>query len=224
VEYCIVKQGGIGPAGLSAEDLHVLDLTQQRPRWHRLDYYPISTSFVIAFIWLCSGCYVELVFLGLDQGHAMDMLWLWWGRGISWQLEAMMVATQMLLHIWLGCLLFLVNLLHVTFVLPPLNRKETFGWCMGLRHSCQTLWMAQIGARRRGPASMHVLSSWILSFLTNILSFWLHLYQFYMLYVYSFFLFHNFTWDTFWGQFFLFRLSLQKPWCLELGCVMTFIN
>lgn len=28
-------QGGIGPAGLSAEDLHVLDLTQQRPRWHR---------------------------------------------------------------------------------------------------------------------------------------------------------------------------------------------
>ena len=29
-------QGGIGPAGLSAEDLHVLDLTQQRPRWHRL--------------------------------------------------------------------------------------------------------------------------------------------------------------------------------------------
>ncbi|OEL36207.1 Serine/threonine-protein phosphatase BSL2-like protein [Dichanthelium oligosanthes] len=29
-------QGGIGPAGLSAEDLHVLDLTQQRPRWHRV--------------------------------------------------------------------------------------------------------------------------------------------------------------------------------------------
>ncbi|GFP94729.1 serine/threonine-protein phosphatase bsl2 [Phtheirospermum japonicum] len=25
---------GIGPAGLSAENLHVLDLTQQRPRWH----------------------------------------------------------------------------------------------------------------------------------------------------------------------------------------------
>ncbi|KAI3775967.1 hypothetical protein L1987_45727 [Smallanthus sonchifolius] len=31
----VVVQGGIGPAGLSAEDLHVLDLTQQRPRWHR---------------------------------------------------------------------------------------------------------------------------------------------------------------------------------------------
>ncbi|KAG0467747.1 hypothetical protein HPP92_017075 [Vanilla planifolia] len=28
--------GGIGPAGLSTEDLHVLDLTQQRPRWHRV--------------------------------------------------------------------------------------------------------------------------------------------------------------------------------------------
>jgi hypothetical protein len=33
--YSLAIQGGIGPAGLSAEDLHVLDLTQQRPRWHR---------------------------------------------------------------------------------------------------------------------------------------------------------------------------------------------
>ncbi|KAK8566399.1 hypothetical protein V6N13_002110 [Hibiscus sabdariffa] len=32
----VVIQGGIGPAGLSSEDLHVLDLTQQRPRWHRV--------------------------------------------------------------------------------------------------------------------------------------------------------------------------------------------
>ncbi|KAK8596055.1 hypothetical protein V6N13_000716 [Hibiscus sabdariffa] len=32
----VVIQGGIGPAGLSAEDLHVLDLTLQRPRWHRV--------------------------------------------------------------------------------------------------------------------------------------------------------------------------------------------
>ncbi|KAH9610816.1 hypothetical protein KSS87_006788, partial [Heliosperma pusillum] len=32
----VVIQGGIGPAGLSAEDLHVLDLTQQKPRWHRV--------------------------------------------------------------------------------------------------------------------------------------------------------------------------------------------
>ncbi|KAJ4977552.1 hypothetical protein NE237_008332 [Protea cynaroides] len=32
----VVIQGGIGPAGLSAEDLHVLDLTTQRPRWHRV--------------------------------------------------------------------------------------------------------------------------------------------------------------------------------------------
>ncbi|XP_051120385.1 serine/threonine-protein phosphatase BSL3-like [Andrographis paniculata] len=32
----VVIQGGIGPAGLSAEDLHVLDLTQERPRWHRV--------------------------------------------------------------------------------------------------------------------------------------------------------------------------------------------
>lgn len=32
----VVIQGGIGPAGLSAEDLHVLDLSQQQPRWHRI--------------------------------------------------------------------------------------------------------------------------------------------------------------------------------------------
>eukprot|EP00249_Psilotum_nudum_P023897 c29021_g2_i2 orf=373-3453(+) len=32
----VVIQGGIGPAGLSTEDLHVLDLTQPRPRWHRV--------------------------------------------------------------------------------------------------------------------------------------------------------------------------------------------
>lgn len=29
-------QGGIGPAGLSTDDLHVLDLTQAKPRWHRV--------------------------------------------------------------------------------------------------------------------------------------------------------------------------------------------
>uniref|UniRef100_A0A0C9S7F5 Serine/threonine-protein phosphatase n=1 Tax=Wollemia nobilis TaxID=56998 RepID=A0A0C9S7F5_9CONI len=32
----VVIQGGIGPAGLSSEDLHVLDLAPQRPRWHRV--------------------------------------------------------------------------------------------------------------------------------------------------------------------------------------------
>ncbi|KAK6929035.1 Calcineurin-like phosphoesterase domain, ApaH type [Dillenia turbinata] len=32
----VVIQGGIGPAGLAAEDLYVLDLSQQRPRWHRV--------------------------------------------------------------------------------------------------------------------------------------------------------------------------------------------
>ncbi|KAH7295189.1 hypothetical protein KP509_27G036500 [Ceratopteris richardii] len=32
----VVIQGGIGPTGLSSEDLHVLDLTQVRPRWHRV--------------------------------------------------------------------------------------------------------------------------------------------------------------------------------------------
>ncbi|XP_024378190.1 serine/threonine-protein phosphatase BSL3 [Physcomitrium patens] len=32
----VVIQGGIGPAGLSTEELHVLDLTQAKPRWHRV--------------------------------------------------------------------------------------------------------------------------------------------------------------------------------------------
>ncbi|KAL7240442.1 hypothetical protein ACSBR2_006151 [Camellia fascicularis] len=36
VTTAVGTMGGIGPAGLSAEDLHVLDLTQQRPRWHRV--------------------------------------------------------------------------------------------------------------------------------------------------------------------------------------------
>lgn len=35
------SQGGIGPAGLSTDDLHVLDLTQAKPRWHRLVIYDI---------------------------------------------------------------------------------------------------------------------------------------------------------------------------------------
>ncbi|KAH7277181.1 hypothetical protein KP509_39G038100 [Ceratopteris richardii] len=32
----VVIQGGIGPSGLSSEDLHVLDLTQSSARWHRV--------------------------------------------------------------------------------------------------------------------------------------------------------------------------------------------
>ena len=33
----VVVQGGIGPAGLASEDLHVLDFTEpDRPRWHRV--------------------------------------------------------------------------------------------------------------------------------------------------------------------------------------------
>jgi hypothetical protein len=32
----VCLQGGIGPAGLASEDLHVLDFTDMdRPRWHR---------------------------------------------------------------------------------------------------------------------------------------------------------------------------------------------
>jgi hypothetical protein len=34
--FFISKQGRIGPTGSFAEDLHVLDLTQQLGQWHRL--------------------------------------------------------------------------------------------------------------------------------------------------------------------------------------------
>ena len=46
----VMMQGGIGPAGLSAEDLHVLDLTQQRPRWHRLDFDDVLYLILDIFI------------------------------------------------------------------------------------------------------------------------------------------------------------------------------
>ncbi|CAI5943490.1 unnamed protein product, partial [Closterium sp. NIES-64] len=32
----VVIQGGIGPTGLATDDLHVLDLTQAQPKWHRV--------------------------------------------------------------------------------------------------------------------------------------------------------------------------------------------
>ncbi len=35
-DFTLHSQGGIGPAGLASEDLHVLDFTDfERPRWHR---------------------------------------------------------------------------------------------------------------------------------------------------------------------------------------------
>eukprot|EP00897_Mesotaenium_endlicherianum_P006299 jgi/Mesen1/5698/ME000288S04916 len=36
LQHLVLEQGGIGPAGLATDDLHVLDLTQARPRWHRV--------------------------------------------------------------------------------------------------------------------------------------------------------------------------------------------
>lgn len=36
IESSVLLQGGIGPAGLATEDLHVLDFTElDKPRWHR---------------------------------------------------------------------------------------------------------------------------------------------------------------------------------------------
>lgn len=37
-KLAVLVQGGIGPAGLATEDLHVLDFTDMdKPRWHRHD-------------------------------------------------------------------------------------------------------------------------------------------------------------------------------------------
>lgn len=62
-------QGGIGPTGLSDEDLHVLDLTQQRPRWHRLH------SNIIDYLQLCHEistcrCFSNILeYRVIVQGH-----------------------------------------------------------------------------------------------------------------------------------------------------------
>lgn len=99
---CILSavQGGIGPAGLSAEDLHVLDLTQQRPRWHRYENKPatggyLGLIFVCVYVRLDLDCvhYPGLLFRVLDQDHVMDMSWHLWDKGISWQLVEMTVSS-----------------------------------------------------------------------------------------------------------------------------------
>lgn len=36
------------------------------------------------------------------------------------------------------------------------SRKACFSWCLGPGHSCQALWMEEIGTRRRRATSVHV--------------------------------------------------------------------
>lgn len=109
LDSSISTQGGIGPAGLSAEDLHVLDLTQQRPRWHRLDSEnptpqpPFLVSFAICFVKTVAYHFVELLFKVLDLGHVMDMSWHWQGKGISWRLVGMMVSHFMICSLYIFC-------------------------------------------------------------------------------------------------------------------------
>lgn len=44
-------QGGIGPAGLASEDLHVLDFTDmERPRWHRCSLGACGTGVGVAVV------------------------------------------------------------------------------------------------------------------------------------------------------------------------------
>ncbi|KAK1270459.1 hypothetical protein QJS04_geneDACA012912 [Acorus gramineus] len=72
----VVIQGGIGPAGLSAEDLHVLDLTQPRPRWHR---YATASARSDGLLLLCGGRDANSVPLASAYGLAKhrDGRWEW---------------------------------------------------------------------------------------------------------------------------------------------------
>ncbi|KAL3850250.1 hypothetical protein ACJIZ3_012132 [Penstemon smallii] len=72
----VVIQGGIGPAGLSAEDLHVLDLTQQRPRWHRLAtlIFEMSSSIIDGLIFDFFRVVVQGPGPGPRYGHVMALV------------------------------------------------------------------------------------------------------------------------------------------------------
>ena len=76
-------QGGIGPAGLATDDLHVLDLTQAKPRWHRCDlphHSPLTKNYARVSYpggwgmeWLCRVV-VQGPGPGPRYGHVMALV------------------------------------------------------------------------------------------------------------------------------------------------------
>jgi hypothetical protein len=89
--YKMVTQGGIGPAGHSTDDLYVLDLINDKFKWHRLCllktpcfFLPCAFLFIlfvglrsdILFLWhLLQGC--------CSRGRAWSSLWSLHGFGSS---------------------------------------------------------------------------------------------------------------------------------------------
>lgn len=71
----VVIQGGIGPAGLASEDLHVLDFTEfDRPRWHRcasaLASHQRSTAADVPH----APCAVPTIYVGTERSVAEMLL------------------------------------------------------------------------------------------------------------------------------------------------------
>lgn len=89
--YKMATQGGIGPAGHSTDDLYVLDLTNDKFKWHRLGllktpcfFLPCAFLFILFvglrsdffFLWhLLQGC--------CSRGRAWSSLWSLHGFGSS---------------------------------------------------------------------------------------------------------------------------------------------
>ncbi|KAF5832994.1 hypothetical protein DUNSADRAFT_10950, partial [Dunaliella salina] len=74
----VVIQGGIGPAGLATEDLHVLDFTDpERPRWHRM--YATAAARGDGLLLLCGGRDASGTPMGDAYGFARhrDGRWEW---------------------------------------------------------------------------------------------------------------------------------------------------
>lgn len=71
----VVIQGGIGPAGLASEDLHVLDFTDfDRPRWHRSAYAVCRAYLTVLYDNIHReqvGYFCKLLFKGLGRKSRM---------------------------------------------------------------------------------------------------------------------------------------------------------
>eukprot|EP00951_Prasinocladus_malaysianus_P019908 scaffold161872_cov33-Prasinocladus_malaysianus.AAC.1 len=95
----VVIQGGIGPAGLAPEDLHVLDFTDiSKPRWHRLA--SPSQSFkaqnVMGAPAMLRFPLIVLGFLFKARAQAQDMPtpWRWLQTGFLWPLAETMAVSR----------------------------------------------------------------------------------------------------------------------------------
>jgi hypothetical protein len=71
----VVVQGGIGPAGLAAGDLHVLDLSPATPRWHRVVVQGPGPGARYAHVLALLGQRFLIVIGGNDGRNTLDDIW-----------------------------------------------------------------------------------------------------------------------------------------------------